>query len=240
MPPMLKRRRFAFPHPSLAEAQLEPIIQPLYSMATLDNVAMTTQRETFFFRYAIGQVTSGLAAAGGTVPSTIINTNMDTAGFIASPKVFLCTGTRLIISNLDSTLTDALEIATGSGETPAASMLEGFLEVLYGTYYRFFVGTKDYLTVPTWAVPGNTGVGGVVSTAISGPDAGAAGPDQVLLSSFNTQGKYFSFGEHRILIPSQQNFFTSIVAPQAVPPSLSLSEINLYSVLDGVLGREVQ
>ncbi len=235
---MMKKRRFAFPHPSLAQAQIEPIVQPLYSMAVINDAAMTAQRETFFFRYSVGQPISGPAGAAAAVASTIINTNMETAGFIASPKVFLTTGVRMVFSNLTAVLTDALEVGTAGGsEEAAASMVTDFLELTYGTYFRFFVGTKDYLTVPTFMVPGNVGVGGLSAVSLSG--IAAQGPDFSQVNAFNTAGRYFGLGEHRILIPSQQNFFTSIVAPQAVPPTIA-SELAVFSILDGFFGREVQ
>lgn len=238
MPSMLKKRRFAFPHPSLAEAQLEPIIQPLFSMAVIDNAAFTGQRETFFFRYSVGQPISGLAAAAGTFASSIIHTNMDTAGFIASPKVFLVSGLRVLISGLDSVLVDALESGTqGAAEVPDESSVTDMLEIIYGTYHRFFVGTKDYAIAPTWAFPCNTGVGGLVAVDISG--IAAQGPDFTSVTAPNTAGKYYGLGDHRVLIPSQQNFFTSLIAPQAVPPTPA-TELAIYSILDGVLGREVQ
>lgn len=235
---MLKKRRFSFPHPNLAAAQIEPIVQPLYSMAVIDDANFNTQREIFFFRYSVGQDISGVSGAAAAVSSTIINTNMDTAGFIASPKVFLATGTRFLISNLTAVLADALEVGTAGGaEITAPSMVTNFLEVIYGTYYRFFVGTKDYLTIPTWGVPCNTGVGGLASISLSGK--ATTGPDFSQANSLNTAGRYYSFGDHRILIPSQQNFFTSITAPHAAPPAIT-SELAVYSVLDGFFGREVQ
>jgi hypothetical protein len=236
----MQKRRFSFPHPQLAEAQIEPIVQPLYSMATIDDATMTGQRETMFFKYSIGGTTAGLAAAGGTVPATVLHTNMETPGFIASPKVFLATGTRIVLSNLGEGLTSPFVTAGTTVDAAPEGQYREFqsiLEILYGTYFRFYVGTKDYLVCPTWMIPGNTGIGGLSAVAISA--ASGVGFSQQLNASLNTQGKYFSFNDNRILIPSQQNFHTSISAPQATPPDPHL-EVTLYSVLDGVFGREVQ
>ena len=232
----MQKRRFAFPHPTASEAQIEPVIQPLSSHGCYDAAALTGQREMAFFKYAQGQTSAGIAAADGTVSSTVLHTNMETPGFIASPKVFLATGTRVVFSGLNSALSAEAETATTTSANQQARYLEDLMEILYGTYYRFYVGTKDYLVCPTWMVPGNTGVGGLASVALSGSDNG---PAQQLLASYNSTGKYFSFGDNRVLIPSQQNFHTSLNASQAVPPTVA-NEVGVYSVLDGVFGREVQ
>ncbi len=244
MPPMLRERRFTFPHPALADARLEPIMQPLYSAAVYDNAALSTQRELFFFRYAIGGQVSGLAAAAGTVPATVLHTNMDTAGFLAAPKVFLVKGCRLVIPGINSTLSDVKTTNPQTGETPVEHDLADMLEVLYGTYFRFFVGTKDYLNVPTFMVPGNVGVGGLMETDVMAP--AAAGPFQHVYVSANSNGQYAAMTrngdpaeDHSILIPPQQNFFCSLNASQATPPTVA-AECLVYAVLDGVFGREVQ
>ncbi len=240
---MVKQRRFAFPHPNLSQAQIEPIRQPLYSMVVIDN-AVAIPNITQAFKYAEGGTIAGLAAAAGTVTgATKLNTNMETPGFIASPKVFLITGVRFYISPLNSILDEPLEIATDSStQTPVAGHITDFLEVLYGTTFTLRVGNKDYLTVPSWMVPANVGTKGIVAVALSTDNAGTDGPEQTVLSSYCTSGQYFSMGEHRILIPSQQNFHTTLGAPQATSPTVAgaVLEMAVYHILDGVLGREVQ
>lgn len=233
---MIQKRRFSFPHPNLADAQLEPIVQPLYSAAIIES-GVDLPQELFFFRYAVGGTVSGLAGAAGTTVASVLHTNMDTPGFIASPKVFLITGVRLLIPNIDSVFTAPKDDSATAAEFPTPHSITDTMEIFYGTYFRLFIGTKDYLTVPTWAIPGNTGVGGMAAGNIS--VAAAAGPFESQVVSANTSGRYFGLGEHRILLPSQQNFFASLNAPQPDPPQTA-AEAAVVAVLDGVLGREVQ
>ena len=56
---------------------------------------------------------------------------------------------------------------------------------------------------------------------------------------FLSMGKYFAMDRYPVLVPSQQNFFVSLNFPQPTRPTLGASRA-VYSVLDGIFGRETQ
>lgn len=240
--PMMKvrPRRFASPF-GAQRAKLEPIHQPLYSAYLFD--AATVGGEALMFQYAAGgQVATNIST--GTV-ATQLHTNLPGQGFLPTPKVFLTTGIRIIpveltsalIDVIDDTAAESVAAVTYIGED--SNLLEDLLRLIYGSFIRFFVGTKDYLVAPTWLTPANTGAYGVSDTEI----AVAATPENLAerqaVRTFHSMGRYFALDRYPVLIPSQQNFSVSLNFPQATRPTLGATRA-VYGCLDGILGRETQ
>lgn len=236
----VRARRFASPFAG-QRAKVEPIHQPLYSAFILDAAAAPS--EALMFQYAVGGTVATNAAAA-TV-ATQLHTNMTAAGSLATPKLFLVTGIRLVPVELGSTLINPLQDSAGvtsAGPTftgADSNLLEDLLRVIYGSYLRFFVGTKDYLVTPTWFTPGNTGVQGDADSLTSGGATPIATASFQYFQTYHSAGRYFGLDRYPVLIPSQQNFFLSLNFPQATKPTIGAARV-VYGVLDGILGRETQ
>lgn len=233
------------PHPAFARAKLEPVHEPLFS-AIVTNVNVLFPAEVTWFQYGLGGVVSG--AGTGAVAARLIHTNLETPAQLAMPKLHLVTGLRVVFNTgVDAVLTNLMTASAVSGAAGAATVIdsafEDLLRVVYGTVFVFHVGTKDYFVGPTWMVPGNVGIGGVTSSSIS--DIGAAADEAVNLGAFHSAGKYQALPRFPILIPSQQNFFAALRAPQLTRPTTGIAadattEHLIWCFLDGISGREVQ
>lgn len=243
-----KPRRFRTPHPAFNLAVVEPIHQPLYSAHQLRaesdaGAPLTLPSEALMFTYPVG----GALAGNAGVTATKLHTNMDAPGFLPTPKLFLVTGIRIIVSELTADLKEELDdtncwqestaTEASGGNCPESDLLEDLLKIIYGGYIRFFVGTKDYFSGPTFFTPGNTGVGGVSSTALASGAATLYYGKQN--NTFHGIGRYFALDRYPILVYPQQNFTLSINFPQPIRPSLNADRI-IWGVLDGILGRETQ
>lgn len=234
-------RRFASPINAMRAAKLEPIHQPLYSAYILDNT--TAPAQALFFNYGVG----GQVATNATSPpnATDLHTNMVSAGFLPSPKMFLVTGIRIVPIELDATLTDLLQdtsAITNAGPTftgQDSTLLEDLVRILYGSVFKFFVGTKNYLTNPTWNVPANTGVQGESNSLYGGGASAIAASTVQRLQTFHGAGRYFSLPAFPTMIVPQQNFNCTLEFPQTTRPTFGADRL-VYAVLDGILGREVQ
>lgn len=232
-------RRFASPFAG-QRAKLEPIHQPLYSSFLF--AAAQTGGEALLFQYAVGGTVAGTVTG---VTATLLHTNIPAAGFLPTPKIYLVTGIRIVPAELTDTLIDPID-DTAATSLPAvtfinedSNLLEDLTRLVYGSFVRFFVGTKDYLVCPTWITPANTGMMGVSD---SWGQMGATPVNNAMQQSFQTfhsMGKYFAMERYPVLIPSQQNFFLSLNFPQATRPTLAATHA-VYGVLDGILGRETQ
>lgn len=233
-------RRFASPFHGAA-AKLEPIHQPLYSAYLFD--AAQVLSEALFFQYAIGgSVASNIAAA---TSANELHTNMRTANALATPKMYLVTGLRIIpveltaalIAPIDDSAATTRGAQTFTGED--SNLLEGLQQLIYGSFIKFFVGTKDYLVAPTWYTPGNTGIDGELSdVATVGASATNVSTSQ-RWHTLHSRGRYFALDRYPVLIPPQQNFFVSLNFPQTTRPTLGSTRA-VYACMDGILGREVQ
>lgn len=236
----VRSRRFASPFGN-QRALLEPIVQPLYSTYLLG--AGATPRELLFYQYAVGATTAGNAAV---LPiATQLQTNMVAAGSFPTPKVYLASGIRLVATELDATQIALITPSTAStvaGPTytgQEVSDLDDLSKIIYGSYLRLFVGTKEYLTVPSFLAPANTGIQGESSLFALGGTTPSAPVSNQRVATFHGAGRYMSFNPYNILIPSQQNFNVSLNFPQGTTPTISVSRA-IYAVMDGLLGREVQ
>lgn len=234
-------RRFRSPIDTMRRAKLEPIHQPLYSCYVFDNTTAPAQAQ--FFTYGVGgTVATNLATAP---QATELHTNMTVGVFLPSPKMFLVTGIRVVPVEIDATFTDVLADSAGTtfaGPTftgSDSSLLEDLIRILYGSVFKFFVGTKNYLTNPTWNVPANTGVQGEANAIYGGGATPIAASVVQRLQTFHGAGRYFALPAFPTMIVPQQNFNCTLEFPQTTRPTISADRA-VYAVLDGVLGREVQ
>lgn len=242
-PPQMRAaaRRFRSPIDTMRRAKLEPIHQPLYSCYLFDNAQVPSS--ALFFNYGVG----GQVATNQTSPpnATEIHTNMVSAGFLPSPKMFLVTGIRVIPVEIDATFTDVLADtggATLAGPTFTGSdvtLLEDLVRIVYGSVFKFFVGTKNYLTNPTWNVPGNTGIQGEAMNTVNGGMTPTAPISLQKVQTFHSAGRYFALPAFPTMIVPQQNFNATLEFPQTTRPTIGTDRA-VYVVLDGILGREVQ
>lgn len=226
-------RRFASPIEAFERAKLEPIHQELYSAGLF--AAAAIPNAVAFFGYPVGGTVAGNVAG---VAATALHTNMETPAFLANPKLFLVEGLRFHVPPVAQTLDAPAEIFTGDPTLGGNWTFFDDLRLLVNaTWLRFRVGQKDYLRVPTWLCPPNTGFGGVADLALD--QAAPAGTDSIIQIAPHYTGRYMGFPSAPILLPPQQNFAVEVVRSETTAATLG-SALIAYVVLDGILGRETQ
>lgn len=177
---------------------LERIQQPLYDRNTVATSA-TTQLNFF-------QVPLGGTPPGGAEAKTQVSTNMDQGGSLPYPKNFEIHAIRLI-NQYGAAVADLNSIYNGS-------------------WFRLFIGTKDYLVVNSFMLTAGVGLWGVASGSTNVISVTNGNPDQ--------RGIYV-LAEPIDLIP-QQNFRCELNFPTA--PTLAAT-VNVSIYLDGFFKREV-
>ena len=216
--------------PAQGRPQLELVHFPLYSSVALD--AAAAPRTIQFFTYAIGQVVAGTGT--GAIAATRFHTNMQTANFLAAPKTFTVEGVRIVVPGAVYTASPAIQAT--AGVAIAANPQGDDLQLLVGSgHFRFFVGPKDYVQSPLFAVPANTGLGGVSSTSISNTNAASVFQRRTII---HTSGRTWAMPTWPVLIANQQSFGAELLFQWATNPTVSQNRL-VFCVLDGVLGREV-
>ena len=222
---------YASPFSQYEVAKLEPIHQPLYSACALPDGALPDQN--VLFTYAVGQQVTGFTNLPASLQTaTKLHTNMETAAFLAAPKLFLITGVRTVMNQLDWTADPAVD-PDPSGHAVAAAVrdtLDAMKLLLYTSTISFRVGNKDYLEAPLWDAPGNTGIDGVAAAATT------VAASSLEPTAFHSRGRYFALDRFPVLVRTQQTFSMTLRHHIAV----SMPETFLfYGVFDGILGREV-
>lgn len=202
MPP-----RIPSPFKPARPALIEPIRQPLYSSVQITGAAPETQ--LLFF-----QVTQG---SPGQNP---VFTNMETAGQLSNPKIFVIDGIRQDIAQRVAT-------ADATGLT-----FDDICKIGEIYWCRLFIGTKEYwrsaakyLTSgigPWLSAAGNPGAGNVLYTGNLGVPV---------------HSNYFRLRNRVITIPPQQNFQTELNLG-VTGVTLSVNR-RVWHYLEGSLGREV-
>ena len=216
--------------PPQGRAQLELVHFPLYSAAALNAAALP--RELNFFNYAQGSQVSG-AGTGALNAATRFHTNMETANFLAAPKTFTVLQIRLVTSLLNHAASptlgdDSLMTATSHAQTDDLLLMQSMA-------LRFFVGPKDYVQAPAFAVPGNAGLGGVAAASTHSTVAAFTGSRLVAL---HTAGRVHDMSAWPVLIANQQSFGAQLSCQWGTNPSITGQRL-VFVVLEGVLGREV-
>lgn len=246
--------------PAAGRPALELCHWPLYSCAVLNGnttIASATAlpRQVSFFNYALGSQVSGNDTGGGALANaTRWHTNMETANFLAAPKTMTVTAIRVVISQLAHGVSPSISDASGgAGTSPQATLAQHAHDVLALQQYalRFFVGPKDYLQAPLYAVPSNAGIGGVAANSTQATSSGNANMFQRTVGT-HIAGKTWSLDKWPVLIANQQSFGAELLCSfdSNVPSSGidTFAEGNaqrliqsraIFVVLEGILGREV-
>ncbi len=213
------------PFPEAARARLEEVVQPQYDTEGITALS----GETLFFARPVGQVGIG----GHT--KTIRDTNMRTASSLPRPQVFVVTGIRVVPSLISG---DAA--ASPAASNPDFSDYKStFLAIMWETVSVFRIGTKEYLTIPTFRLPGNIGVEAMGWAQRTATAAEAAEND--VYHSIYGEGEYFSTMPGRLRLPSLQGFGFTLQFPRAALNSTLVSGgLKVTVFLDGIHGREVQ
>jgi hypothetical protein len=181
---------------------LERIQQPLYDRNT---VATSGTGQLNYF-----QVPLGGTIAGSLLPKTQVDTNMDQGGSLPYPKNFEIHAIRLI-NEYGAAVTDLNRIYDSS-------------------WFRLFIGTKDYLVVNSFMLTAGVGLDGVAAGVTDVISVQNGRPDQ--------RGIYV-LAEPIDLIP-QQNFRCEINFPAPFTAGSGLTAtVNLSIYLDGFFKREV-
>lgn len=184
-----------------ARSVVEPIVQPLYDRGPVCT-AGTTQIQ--YFKVPRGQ-------AG----KTLVDTNMDTAGALANPKIFVISGIRL---HAQQDLTAAL------------TNIDDLKIILHQSYFSFDIGGnfKNYLQVPAFMLPSGFGVSGFAATALAAQD--------IVNNGMPAIHNFYSIQKYPIGIPPMQSFEATLNFPAA--PTVT-TETQVWAILWGILGREV-
>jgi hypothetical protein len=222
--PMQGTVRRPSPFPEGGRARLEEVIQPQY-----DTEAITAGNgEVNYFQRPLGQS----AVAG--FQKTLRDTNMRTAGQLPRPQVFVITGIRVIPSLVSGD--------TGAVPAPVNPDFSDYLgtikAILYESVFTLRIGTKDYLQIPTFRLPGNVGIDATGWAQRTATAAEAAETD--IYYSLWPEGEYFSTLPGRLRLPSLQGFYATIGFPRAAVNSIITGGIKVTVALDGIHGREVQ
>lgn len=204
----MKRRESPFD--PARRAYVEPIEQPIYSSDTL--TAAAPQQRLVFFPVVAG-------SQGNKVLSNL-NGNQ-----LANPKIFVVRGWRLHVQQ---------NVPVVAGTT---ADLGGLLTIMESYWYRFFVGTKEYLGVPMFAVPDGLGVWSSMAAA------GAEAANELLsLGSLGAPQieNYRKLRRNQITIPPQQEFEADLNLTNAGLANFTGANRRVWNFLEGTLGREVQ
>ena len=186
-----------------ARSIVEPIVQPLYDSG--DMATTTTQIQ--YFKTPVGQ--------GG---KTLVDTNMDTAGQLSNPKLFVISGFRV---HATQKLTQAIARATD------------LASLLHGSFFSFDIGGnfKNYLRIPTFAVPSGFGVTGYADLGTSTAFTG------MVTNGMPNIHNYYSIAKYPLGIPPLQSFEATLNFPVALSSIDATTKVWVF--LWGVLGREV-
>jgi hypothetical protein len=193
---------------------VEPIQNPLYSQ---QQISTTPQSQVLFF-----QSTQGGPAPGGNS----VFTNLEVAGQLPNPKIFVVRGYRLHIEQNVPVL--------GTGAT-AADVFRDLLRIIESYWYRFFIGVKEYLRVPAFYL--TSGLGAWLSVAGA---TGTAGTNDYFATAQIGQphhDNYFKIPRRPIVIPPQQNFQGELNLGPALASITTARRV--WNFLEGDLGREV-
>ena len=246
--------------PAAGRPALELCHWPLYSCAVLNGnttigSATALPRQVSFFNYALGSQVSGNDTSGGALANaTRWHTNMETANFLAAPKTMTVTAIRVVVSQLAHGTSPSISDASGGASATAGTTLAQHahdVRALQQYALRFFVGPKDYLQAPLYAVPSNAGVGGVAANSFQATATTGAYQFQRTVGT-HIAGRSWSLDKWPVLIANQQSFGAELLCSfdSTVPSSgitgyaagnaqRLIQSRAIFVVLEGILGREV-
>lgn len=203
---MAKRMKSPF-DPSKA-AWLEPVEQPMYSSVAF-SVSSPARKYSF---WPIPSASLG--------DLTLSNMNQAT---LANPKLFIVRGWRIHIEQ-SVALMDA---------TTTLAQADGLIGILEGYFYNFRIGaSKDYLTLPLFALASGFGADLRVATTVNNQNAYTATLGAPL------QENYRKLRRNEITLPPQQEFSADINMQNTAIASFNGSNRQIWNFLEGTLGRE--
>lgn len=203
---MSKRMKSPF-DPSKA-AWLEPVEQPMYSSNSL--TVASPERRLAFWPIPNGSL------------GDLTRTNMSGAT-LANPKLFIVRGWRIHFEQ-GVALADA---------TTTLAQADGLVAIAEGYYYNFRIGnSKDYLTLPLFAMASGLGMDLRVATTVNNQNAYTATLGQPL------QENYRKLKRNEITLPPQQEFSAELNMQNTAISSFLGSNRIIWNFLEGTLGRE--
>ena len=149
-----------------------------------------------------------------------IHPDIISGGQLSHPKIFVIWAFRLHISEED-------KIGTAGA---FSTQLADVRNLVYNSWYKFHVGTKDYMVVPFFGIPSGMGLSGYF-------DGSAAAEGWVQNNNQGFFGSQRSINNRRITLPPQQNFYGEIIpVDNAAEPT---ADVEIWNFLEGEFGREV-
>lgn len=230
-----RTRRMLTPAEIHARAKLEFTHYPLYSSVILTNAL---SRENNLFNYALGDPVSGTpAAGGGTIVANDLFTNLETARFLANPKLFVVRGIGLVISNANFNAGGApTQQDTQNAGATAINAVINLQHILYAGFLRFRVGTKTYAEAPVFRFPSCLGIDGPAALAYD--DDATAG--FMFAQALYAKGKPWQMDTYPVTIYPQQTFSAALEFIATTSNPTNGYNAMVTCVLNGILGRETQ
>jgi hypothetical protein len=156
--------------------------------------------------------------------------NLETPGMLTNNKGFLI---RAIRFNLLQGAVITARAATGNVQPGATDNLA---QILNTGYFQFFIGSKDYFSLPLWAIPGGEGEDGCLAADGDRPDPG-------VVYDYCTNGKpspdsSFVLSQP-VFISPLINFYGVLLWPAAITFAPA-ANLNIRLTFDGDLIRPVQ
>jgi hypothetical protein len=206
--------------------QVEGIRQSLYdSYNTANKAGTSTGNQINFFQVPIGQG----VASNGTGPKTLEDTNMQSAGQLPTPKLFLVESVHVHF------LPNIAYSTTAQGAESYVNEVQSFVE---NGYLEFFIGSKPYLDeAPLGRFPPNTYTYGFSALAMQGTGNTAAVTTAMAVSYAVASGKPYTMEPPIVLIPNQ-NFVVSLNWPNAA--RTFTAGFRIFVILAGILYRNSQ
>lgn len=200
--------------------QFEAVRQTLYDFQTY---AQAGQTQLTFFQLPVGQ--------GG---KTLADTNMETAGQLPNPKMFLVQSIEILF--FPGGTANALP-STGALADAASQFLNDVYNVGKSGWLEFFIGSKPYLReAPLNRFPPKTKIDGFSALATS-LTAGAATQSRDNYAVWS--GRPYQMNPPILLKPTQ-NFNITLNWPAAVALGAQDTTARIGVVLDGILYRNSQ
>lgn len=204
-----------------ARARLERRVEPLYDNAVISSTTVGAVR---LFNEPVGSNSK-----------TILDTNMSLPSSLPTPRVFDILGFELRINQGLTTRSAGLPAAEDlTNQSP--NFFNGMKGILFGSWLRMRVGTKDYVEAPSFLLPSNNRIDGSV---IGGPAVNATFANGLRVIFGQSIGMSWSIANRPIRLIPNQTFGANLNVETAGVVGASASHlVTLY--LHGLHYVEVQ
>ncbi len=217
----------------------EGVRQTLYDFQLYPTAGATSFS---FFQLPQGQ---GISTAQGNAanPKGLADTNMESAGQLPSPKMFLATSIEVVFfpgsvatanTYTPQVVNSFIAVPTAAQAPIALGALNDLNAVLQGGFLNFFIGSKSYLTEAQLVrFPPKTCLSADLAVASNSATTGAIGA-----AMGKAVGRPY-YLDPPVLLPPNQNFNVSLNFPSVVAtPSGFNARVGV--ILDGFLYRNSQ